>query len=202
MHVAPSLLSADHAETPRTGYAPGVEHVLFRVEHVPLDRSIADIAIDAGDRATTTSMFDSERRKLDRRAKRGCTPPCAFGAAALRIAACSPRQIIRMPIGRRRTIEIHCSAFRFIAPSDGGSSLGPATGIFESPHPESPTRRRGARREVARRASWDGVFACLLVPLPEIHTLHEKPYAKRRFSDECRNQNGGEQHAGEGGCKE
>src|SRR5687767_4482095 len=136
MHVAPSLLSADHAETPRTGYAPGVEHVLFRVEHVPLDRSIADIAIDAGDRATTTSMFDSERRKLYRRAKRRCTPPCAFGAAALRIAACSPRQIIRMPIGRRRTIEIHCSAFRFIAPSDGGVQR-PATRIFESPDPES-----------------------------------------------------------------
>src|SRR5688572_17458256 len=104
------------------------------------------------------------------------------------MTACSPPQMIRMSIGHRRTIEIHCSAFRFIAPSDGRSSLGPAAGIVDARFRIS-ARRRGARREVARRASWDGLFACPLVPLLEIHTLHEKPYAKRCFSDERRNQN-------------
>ena len=73
----PSLLG----RSPRAAahrFVPGVEHVLFRVEHVPLDRStVAPSTIDDVARSAIASMFDSERMMLDIDTWQRCTLRCA-----------------------------------------------------------------------------------------------------------------------------
>ena len=41
--------------------------------------------------------------------------------------------------------------------------------------------------------------AAALVPLRDVHTLHQKPQAKRRLSDQRRKQNGGNDQIRDGG---